>query len=760
MKLLLLGVVGLLAVGCGRSPQFYIGRGNQQFAERKFADASLQYRKALQKDPDSWEAHYWLGLTFREQGQFGAAWPELRCAVELAPSDEQGRQDLSALTLAAYLAGGSTSRAFHDDLEKQAAWFLSRSNSSFEGWRLKTYLAMGDHQPGDAAEFAVKANAANPMEPDITPLWTQALLQTGKGEQAEQVAHAFLSQRKDAPALYDVMYKYYAGKQRFAEAESMLAEKARAFPADAAVRVQVAGHYARRGSRDKESAALAEVLGSPRQYPMGRLGVAEYRLQGGAVDEGIRLLEAGAHGNPGEALPCFRLLAEIRQRRGDRKAALASVSEGLRRFPSDSLLVKEQAEPWLDSGEPEGRKAALDSLKTLSVKTPHDASVRFLLGRALAIQGRTAEAGAEFRESIQLDPSSIAPRVAAAELDLQGGRTQEALKLLDEALARAPSHLAARELRVTALRAEGRYKEVRQALKTLQEQFPGNPALQIETAHDSLREGKTAEAEAIFRKLYKPGQEDVRPLMGIVDCRMKRKDPAGAQRLLEMDLVKTPGRPFVRMMLGRALAAGGRPDRAAEQYKLALDAAPDSPALYRRLGQLYASTGDSEKAIANLRRSLELNPASLSTVSLLAEQCDLAGQAAEAERYYRRWLELEPETVPAQNNLAYLLAEKGNVDKALALAQKVCRKTGQLAPTADTLGWVYLKKKMTSSALEIFRGLVRRYPDVAIFRYHLGLTLIESGNRSAARSELETALTKHPSRADEMHIREALVRLS
>lgn len=654
--------------------------------------------------------------------------------------------------LAAYLTSGSTSQAFHDELEKQAMWFLSRSTNSFEGWR----LAMGDHRPGEAAEFAAEANAAKPMEPDIALLWTQALLQTGKGEQAEQVAHCFLSQRKDAPALYDVMYKYYAAKQRFAEAESMLTEKARAFPADAAVRIQLAAHYARRGLREKESAVLAEVLGSSSQFPIGRLAVAEYRLKSGAVDEGIRLLEVCAKGNPAEALPCSRLLPEIQQRRGDRAAALASANEGLRRFPSDPLLTKEQAALWLDSGAPEAREAALDSLKALSGKIPQDASVRFLLGRALAAQGRTAEAAAEFRESIRLNPASIAPRIAAAELALLGGRTHEALQLLDEALKRAPSHLAAQELRVTALRAEGRYNEARQALKSLRDQFPGNPALQIETANLSLREGKTAEAEAIFRKLYQPGQEDIRPLVGVVDCRIKRNDPAGAQSLLEMDLAKAPGRPFVRMMLGDAPGAGRRPDLAVEQYKLALEAAPDSPAPYRRLGQLYASTGDSEKSIANLRKSLELNPASLPMVSLLAEQCDLAGQAAEAERYYRRWLELEPESEPAQNNLAYLRAEKGSLDEALALAQKVSKKTGQLAPTADTLGWVYLKKKMTPSALEFFGSLVRRYPDVATFRYHLGLTLFEAGNRSAARSELETALKKHPSPSEEKQIREAL----
>ena len=753
---LLLTLVALTSAGCSKRAQSYVDLGNRYQAQHKLDDAAIQYRKALQKDPALWEAYYRLGLILREQSQFRPAWVEFHRAADLAPANPDVRRDLAALTLAAYLARGAGSQAFHDDLAKQADWFLAQPGGSFDAWRLKMYLAMSDRHPDEAGVFAAKANAAKPWEADVTLLWVQALLQVHQDEQAEQVARDFFSHGKGAPGLYDVMYAHYMSRKRTAEAESVLAGKADAFPADAGVRIQLAAHYHQSGQRDKEAAELAVLLDHPDRFRSGRLAVAEYRLRTGSPDQAVKLLEAAARSDREDALPCSRLLAEFRAGQGDRAGALEIAKQGLSRFPSDALLTWLKSSLLLDSGTKEARKEALDGLTALVDKSPRDGAARYLRGRALAAQGRVPEALSELRESIGLDPTAIQPRVALAELELYGGSAKEALKTLDDALGIAPDHLAARDLRVAALRMNGHYKEASEALKELEQKFPGNVGLAIERANLNLLQNRTAEAEATFRKLYHPGQENLRPLMGLVECRLRQKDAAGAERLLEADLAQAPGCPFVRTLLGDTLTAAGKPDRAAAQYEQALHSAPGSPLLYRRLGELYFALGDSGKAITNLQKSLEYNPASVLTVSLLAQQYDRAGQAADAERYYRRWLELEPASIPAQNNLAFLLAENGKLDEALTLATKACQKAGQVAPVSDTLGWVYLKKKMTPSALEIFRGLVRRYPDIATFRYHLGLALIASGDRPCNRSELETALRKHPSRTEETQIRHAL----
>ena len=68
-------------------------------------------------------------------------------------------------------------------------------------------------------------------------------------------------------------------------------------------------------------------------------------------------------------------------------------------------------------------------------------------------------------------------------------------------------------------------------------------------------------------------------------------------------------------------------------------------------------------------------------------------------------------------------------------------------------GWIYLKRGMTESALQIFRVLVLEYPDNPTYRYHLGATLLNSGEKAQGRNELEAALARAPSADEQQAIR-------
>ena len=51
----------MLLIGGCRSANNYVEKGNALFAIGNFAETSLNYRKALQKDPKYGEAYYRLG---------------------------------------------------------------------------------------------------------------------------------------------------------------------------------------------------------------------------------------------------------------------------------------------------------------------------------------------------------------------------------------------------------------------------------------------------------------------------------------------------------------------------------------------------------------------------------------------------------------------------------------------------------------------------------------------------------------------------
>lgn len=108
-------------------------------------------------------------------------------------------------------------------------------------------------------------------------------------------------------------------------------------------------------------------------------------------------------------------------------------------------------------------------------------------------------------------------------------------------------------------------------------------------------------------------------------------------------------------------------------------------------------------------------------------------------------LQLEPGNFVAMNDLAFALAETGvQLDRALALAEAAQRKLLNSAAVADTIAWVYARKGLNESAITILRGLVNKYPNEPLLRYHLGVALLQSGKSNQAKAELLTCLSEKP----------------
>ena len=72
---------------------------------------------------------------------------------------------------------------------------------------------------------------------------------------------------------------------------------------------------------------------------------------------------------------------------------------------------------------------------------------------------------------------------------------------------------------------------------------------------------------------------------------------------------------------------------------------------------------------------------------------------------------------------------------------------------------VYLKKKMLDSAVRSFDSLVQKFPANPTHRYHLGMALLETGDKAGARKELEEALANHPAEDRAAKVRELVTKI-
>src|SRR4051794_10329102 len=170
----------ILLVACGRSAQDYLKRGNTLFTDGHYADAEINYRKAIQKAPNLSEAYYRLGLAEVKQNQGFAAHEALKRAVELAPEEIDPKVALADVCFAFYFSDSRKPKAMYDEASQLTSAILHKQPNSPDGLRLRGALSILDLKPKEAVESYRKANELRPSDGEIVLGYSRALLQAGR----------------------------------------------------------------------------------------------------------------------------------------------------------------------------------------------------------------------------------------------------------------------------------------------------------------------------------------------------------------------------------------------------------------------------------------------------------------------------------------------------------------------------------------------------------------------------------------------------
>ena len=142
---------------CIATKQTYLSRGNKLYDAGKYSDASLNYRKAIQKDPKFGEAYYRLGLSAVKQDQPRLAYDSLYQAAQLLPNNVDVMEKFADVCLSYYLVDPSHPQFLYKQITQLSGELLSKNPNSYEGLILKGYLAETDRKPKEAIDSFRKA---------------------------------------------------------------------------------------------------------------------------------------------------------------------------------------------------------------------------------------------------------------------------------------------------------------------------------------------------------------------------------------------------------------------------------------------------------------------------------------------------------------------------------------------------------------------------------------------------------------------------
>jgi tetratricopeptide (TPR) repeat protein len=262
--------------------------------------------------------------------------------------------------------------------------------------------------------------------------------------------------------------------------------------------------------------------------------------------------------------------------------------------------------------------------------------------------GKAAEI---WERSVELAPNYAGPRVGLALAAMEQGNDDQAIAILEQALADGCRTADAFLQLATAREKVGKLEEAEAAAQQGVEAFPQDTELWISLGQIQLQREKLKESEASLLQALnlRPDAASAHFALGTVTARLGRAEEAEkhrqrfaeirAEHPLQTERFHVVYEATLRMIVVTTLCNAaseyerqGELDDAERLYREALELAPRSPDTYRWLASLYHQQGRIGDALVVQQRLVELEPGRvenhLNLASLSAELGDRTGMEA------------------------------------------------------------------------------------------------------------------------------------
>lgn len=322
-------------------------------------------------------------------------------------------------------------------------------------------------------------------------------------------------------------------------------------------------------------------------------------------------------------------------------------------------------------------------------------------------QGRLPQAESQYLQILSTDalPDAVDAdtRHWLGVLRLQQSRPDDARACFEQALARVPTHDAARLNLGHALRQIGDIDGAHAAFAQAAD------AVSTEVAIAAM----TAQAQA-----FAASQQHAQALVTF-DRALARSVAGGA--LLGAPL---PSLPALHEGRGMALAALGRHAEAETAHCAALTLRPQHAGTHNNLGLAVKSQGRLDDAIWHFRDALRINPSFVPALVNLGQSVALMGDYDQATAPLQRAVDLAPDFGPAHHELANALAALGRYDDAARHFQRAVDRDPQSALGWQNLGAVRFELGEHDAAMTALDRALALNPKLALARFNRASLLL------------------------------------
>lgn len=366
--------------------------------------------------------------------------------------------------------------------------------------------------------------------------------------------------------------------------------------------------------------------------------------------------------------------------------ALKAANQARDEYPRDPRAAYLQAVVDARRGEADEAEEHLKQVQLLLSQLPEtliEGHAPSLLLAGMVSYGLQNWAKAKFYLSLYLEksPDSVGPRSLLAQVNLDNGQTEEAVKLLEPAVALAPGNQQVLSLLAEAYLRGGQYIRASEYLRQALEAEEDNPILRTQRAVNTFGLGRRARAIEELGAIYEttPRIAVAGATLVIMTLKERRYDDAVAvsRKLLE----ESPTNQTYLNLYGLAEMIAGHNEAARWAFDLGLVLDWRFEPSQLNLAELDLREGKPDDARKRLEVLLARNPRQVGAMLMLARSFEAQGDHEGARDWAKRAVGADPSSVPLAVYLTDLLLKMSESEEALAVAESM----GVRAPNPDDI---------------------------------------------------------------------------
>jgi tetratricopeptide (TPR) repeat protein len=709
------------------SKEEYFEQGKAYVAAGKLNEATIEFRRALQIDPDYGEAEAELGSAYHELGDHPRASKEYGRAADLLPDNVDVQ-----------LRAGTMRLLAHNFLDAKtfAERVIAKDPRNIVALMLRANAMAG---MADVEEAVKQIEDAIALDPKRADLYTNLGTIQANGANLAAAEAAFKKGLEIAPTdarPHAAIANFYWASNRIPEAEREYLKAVELDPKDKLANRALASFYTVSGRPQLAERFLRAVAAEGNDIAAS-FRLSDYLVLFGKTDEGVAILNELAK-RPASYAPATTRLAALAYAQGRKDEAHRQIAEVVSRDKIFAPALLVQARFALFEDKPDDAMAkAQAALKA----DPRLEGAHYLVAQLQQAKGNVGEAITSLKAVLQLNPRAATAQMDLAQLQASAGKIDAAITLADSAIANSKGVLDMRLKLVRLLFAQGDLVRAERELDLLRRQFTPNAPVMAASGGLALLKRDTTSARKYFEQALAIDPNDLDAISGMVGVEILAGRPDAARQRAEAALAKAPKQPQRLMLTARTYSATGDVPRAEDTLKQTINLDPTNTDAYGMLGQLLYQQGKLEDGRKEFEKIAEQQPRNVAALTMVAIIARRQGNTDEAIRRYEQILVIDPEAVLAANNLAFLYVETNQkLDRAIELATMAQKRAPNEAGLADTLGWAYVKKGVPLMGLHFLKVAVEKDPQDPVNQYHLGAAYAALKDAPNAIVHLEQAL--------------------